>query len=113
MDPRAERVGVNEALFAEVNERLRELAQTFGRPEEADSFSFICECGDARCAERIEMTLVEYAALRTDPTHYAVRHGHETPDLETVVADHGRFVTIRKHRGAPADLARELDPRPS
>ena len=111
MDPHGRCVGLNEALFREVNNRLRELTETFG-PREGPQH-FICECGDARCAERIEMTLAEYEALRSDPTHFAVRHGHETQDVESVVADHSGFVTIRKRRGAPADLARELDPRPS
>ena len=35
MEERERRIGMNEALFREVNERLEELAQGFGHPENA------------------------------------------------------------------------------
>jgi hypothetical protein len=40
-----------------------------------------------------------------------VRPGHESLDIETIVADHGGYLVIRKDAGRAAELARESDPR--
>jgi hypothetical protein len=109
VDRRAERIGLNEALFREVNERVMGINESFGgRLEEAE---FVCECGDPACAERVRLALDEYQALRSDPTHFAVKEGHEFPDLERVVARRERYVVVAKKAGMPAQIARETDPR--
>jgi hypothetical protein len=106
---RAERVGRNEALFREINERLQALQESFDvLAEKAD---FVCECGDIHCSEHISMPLKEYESLRADPTHFAIRPGHEIPDVEDVVARRSGYEVVRKHEGDPAELAREEDPR--
>ena len=50
MDDRATRIGKNEALFREVNERIRELTS-----DERDA-EFLCECGDPSCTKPIPLT---------------------------------------------------------
>ncbi len=105
MGRREESVGKNEALFREVNERIREIA-TF-----ADHVEFLCECGDPTCAQPIAMSLAEYEAVRSDSARFALVPGHETPELERVVEDHGRYVVVEKTPGRPTDLAVGLDPR--
>jgi hypothetical protein len=104
VDPRTERVGKNEAVFREVNERINDVT----RDETAE---YLCECGYATCTETVQMTVADYEAVRTDPTHFAVRPGHEIPDLETVVARNDEFLVVRKIAGEAAELAVELDPR--
>ncbi len=74
-------------------------------------FEIICECGEAVCTQRISMTLDEYEQLRLDGKQFAVRPGHESLDIETVVEDHGGYVVVRKDAGRAAELARESDPR--
>ena len=59
MEERERRIGMNEALFREVNERLEELAQGFAHPETLD---LICECGNVSCASRIERCWRTHAA---------------------------------------------------
>ena len=44
MSSREERIGLNEAVFREVNERIEDLAETFDLKAPLD---LICECGDA------------------------------------------------------------------
>jgi hypothetical protein len=105
MTSREERLGKNEALFREVNERIREVTTYDGDVE------FLCECGDATCTQAIRMTLGEYESLRTEPTRFAVVAGHEIPDLEDVVEENDRFAVIEKRPGFPAQLAAETDPR--
>jgi len=47
MSSREERIGLNEAVFREVNERIEDLAETFDL--RTQSLDLICECGDAAC----------------------------------------------------------------
>jgi hypothetical protein len=103
------RVVENEILFRDVNERLKGVSEGFG--DVLPEFEIICECGDAVCTNRISMTLGDYEQLRASGTHFAVRHGHESLDIETIVEDHGGYLVVQKDAGRPAELARETDPR--
>ena len=104
---REERIGKNEALFREVNERVRDVNREFGDFPDAE---FVCECGDRECTERVRMPLHEYEAVRKSPTYFLVKPGHEIPDVETVVEDHEGYAVVAKHTAA-ADIAVETDPR--
>ena len=109
MEERARRVGENEALFREVNERVREVAESFSVVSEyAD---FVCECGDGVCTKRIAMTLAEYELVRSDPRRFVIVDGHEAPAVERVVERGERFSVVEKDAGEPAALAVETDPR--
>jgi hypothetical protein len=108
VDERARRIGLNEAFFREVNERLEEMAGSLD--SRAARHDFICECGDAECAERITVTLEEYQRVRSRPDTFAVKPGHELADVESVIERNDRFVIVEK-RGEAADLAAETDPR--
>jgi hypothetical protein len=109
MDERARKMGMNEALFREVNERIEELADTLGLRGEL--LELVCECGDASCTQHIRMIAQEYESIRKDPTLFAIFPGHEQPDVEDVVANHDGYDVVRKHAGGPAELAKSTDPR--
>lgn len=109
MDERAHKIGVNEAMFREVNERIESLASTFGLTERP--LDLICECGDPSCSQQITMTIAEYEALRKDPTLFAVYPGHEIDDVERIVERRGGYDVIRKHEGEPARIARDTHTR--
>ena len=53
MSDQTKRVGVNEALFREVNERIDQLQDELGT---GSTFEIVCECGDAACVERLTIT---------------------------------------------------------
>jgi hypothetical protein len=108
MDERARRVGENEALFRSVNEQVRGLNETF---LVRDTLRIVCECGEQSCVEQIEIEPAAYEALRADSTLFAVKPGHEIPDLETVVVRHEGYSVVCKDRGEPEEIARETDPR--
>ena len=105
MGSREERVGKNEALFREVNERIREIT-TWDTGAE-----FLCECGDPDCTQPIVMTVEEYEAVRSRPTRFVIVPGHEVPDLERVVERTDRFAVVEKLPGKPTTIAVETDPR--
>jgi hypothetical protein len=107
MDERAREVGRQQALFREVNERIEELAESF---DLMDELSILCECGSDQCDERIALSEDEYEKLRRIPTRFAVRPGHEIPEVERVVERHDAFVVVEKF-GDSAQAAIRLDPR--
>jgi hypothetical protein len=109
IDERERRLGLNEALFREVNERLRGLNESFGAV--TNRMELVCECADPGCAERITMTVREYEDLRADPEQFVIAPGHDAPDIEDVVAKGAGWEIVRKRPGGPAELARASDPR--
>lgn len=109
MSERKRRIGLNEAVFREVNERIEGLAEDFQLGNEP--LNLVCECGDPSCVQQIEMTRSDYEEVRSDPTHFAVFPGHEIPDVEDVVEKRDGYDIIRKKEGAPAQVAKETDPR--
>jgi hypothetical protein len=49
--------------------------------------------------------------VRKDPAHFAVAPGHEAPDVERVIEQHGTYDIVRKFPGPPTRLAEATDPR--
>jgi hypothetical protein len=109
MSTREERIGMNEALFRDVNERIEDVAEEFDIT--SDPLDFICECGDPTCVERITMTHAEYEQVRSDAHLFAVFPGHEEPDVERVVERRKAYDVVQKHAGAPERIAEQTDPR--
>jgi hypothetical protein len=107
MDARAERIGLNEAFFRQLNGRLEELTQSFEL--ERHELDLVCECGDAQCAERIRMTRDQYETLRADPHHFAVHAGHANQPVERVVEHFPDFDVVEKEGSGPRRLAKATD----
>jgi hypothetical protein len=103
------RAARNESLYREVNERIEELNQCFDAALEAGA-SWVCECADTECCERMEMTLGEYEELRSHPDRFAVLPGHVVGAVERVVDTRDRYLVVEKI-GPAARVAAELDPR--
>ena len=94
-------------MFRAINERIRELAERFEQAA-GESLSFICECSDETCVERIQLTIEQYDHVRAIPVRFVVRPGHEaTPLVERVLYRSDAFVIVRKI-GIAADTVREL-----
>jgi restriction endonuclease Mrr len=109
MSAREERIGLNEAVFREVNERIENLAETFDL--ESQQLDLVCECGEATCVERITMTHDEYERLRSDSHLFAVYPGHEQLDVDRVVDEQKSYHVVEKNEGPPARIAEQTDPR--
>jgi hypothetical protein len=109
MSEREKRIGLNESVFREVNERIDDLAERFNIQDQP--LDLICECADENCRERISMTHSEYAELRSDSRQFAVFPGHEYDDVEDVVARRAGYDIVRKRAGEAAELAEASDSR--
>jgi hypothetical protein len=108
-EEREGRIAVNEAVFRQINERLRRLNKSFATLTE--TMTLICECADFACAEKIEMTPSEYDQLRADPALFAVKTGHEKPEVEQVVRSGRGYDVVHKNAGLPRQVAEASDPR--
>ena len=106
---REQRVGMNEALFREVNERIDGMNRTFATA--TGTMSIVCECGDRDCISQIEIPLPEYEQLRADPTTFAIVPGHEVPGVEDVIGRREGYEVVRKHPGVSQLIAKATDPR--
>ncbi|MBW3592111.1 MAG: hypothetical protein KY396_00270 [Actinobacteria bacterium] len=103
---RAERAAANEAVFREVNERIKQITLA----QESPRASALCECSDASCTATIDITLDEYDDTRRHATRFVLVAGHEDPTIERVVDRNDRYLVVEK-TGGGADIARALDPR--
>lgn len=103
---RDQRRAENEAAFRAVNERIAELGERL----DTDPLDLICECADAECVESIRMTRADYEQLRSTPTHFAVRSGHEVEGIERVTEQKDGYSVVEKC-GEAAEIAAMLDRR--
>jgi hypothetical protein len=106
---RERRIGANEAIFREVNERIEQLNRTFATLTE--TMEVMCECGELSCAEMISITPPDYERVRSDAALFVVVPGHEIPDVEDVVEERQSFNVVRKHPGVATAVAEATDPR--
>lgn len=109
MDERERRIGLNETLYREVNERLGDLNETFASV--SGVIVIVCECGDVGCTQQLTIPHADYEHLRSDPTWFAVAPGHEVASVEFVVTSHDGYDIVQKRPGEPAALAEATDPR--
>jgi hypothetical protein len=108
MEERERRIGRNEALFREVNERIERVSGALRT--EMETMTILCECGTETCVEHIEVSASEYERIRQESTLFFVRPGHAKSEVEEVVEHHDDYDVVRKN-GHAANTARELDPR--
>ena len=90
-----------QALFREVNERVRECNSRSGRSIRVTDF--VCECADPECSERLTLSLAAFERIREQPERFVVRSGHEQAGRARVVEEHEGLVVVERMRdGGPA-----------
>jgi hypothetical protein len=108
MDPRQERLAMNESLFRDVNERVRAIAERHGDDDHV--YEFYCECSNADCTFQLRATLAEYESVREHSARFMIAVNHSLPEIEVVVEKNERWWVVEK-QGEPGELVTELDPR--
>lgn len=100
MDKLSERRLVeNETIFRQVNTSVAEFVEETSSPREP--VRFYCECSNAACRERIELTPERYKQLHKNSLQFIALAGHETPEIERVVKEEKGFNVIEKFRTLP------------
>jgi hypothetical protein len=102
-----QRIARTESLFRGVNERIASSSRRFG----GDDASFVCECDDPECTDRVRATLAEYEAVRADGARFLVASGHENKAVEEVRGGGAGFVLVEKIKPLVRRTAQQLNPR--
>jgi hypothetical protein len=110
LDERARKIGLNEALFRQVNEKIQEVGERSGAVEEEPLSEILCECGDEHCTEQLEISIAEYQRVRSDAALFIIAPGHDAPSLEVVTVDADGYQVVSKRPGPPEQLARATEP---
>jgi hypothetical protein len=106
-EQQARRLASSEALFRSVNEEMVGLNDPFGPV--AQRCVFVCECSRVACAERVELTLAEYARVRDNPRWFIFLplKDHFLPEIERILERNDRYLLVEK-LGVAADQAKKL-----
>jgi hypothetical protein len=107
MGEQERRVGLNEAVFREVNERLQDLNRAFTAVTE--TMELVCECADTTCTGHVTMPPNEYEAVRAEPTHFLVLPGHVAVGNSERVIEHRHGYDVVEKLGDAAEVARRTD----
>lgn len=108
MNQEAVRIGTNEAIFRNVNERIAESAERF----DAETAEFVCECADSSCTSRIEASLDTYERTRQEPTLFLLVPSHVDERVERIVERRKRYAVVEKIEQTVAATVTRLYPRP-
>jgi hypothetical protein len=90
----------NEALARRINDRIEYQRPRNGEPAD----TFICECVHVDCDGELNLSIEEYARMRSNPRRFVVLPGHEEPAVESTVEIYPRYVVVEK-RGHAARIA--------
>jgi hypothetical protein len=101
------RIARTESLFRGVNERIAESAGRFG----SDDASFVCECADPSCTDRIRASLEEYEEVRADGAQFLLVDDHINEEVERVVERRPGFTLVEKFKPLVRRTVERLDPR--
>jgi len=107
---RDERAAMNQTLFRDVNEHVKDLNEGFSIVYPVGEW--ICECANDTCTERVEMSAAEYEKIRSEGTRFFVAPSdeHVWHDVELVTERNDRYWIVEKV-GQAGELARVGDPR--
>jgi hypothetical protein len=75
------------------NERLREFVETM---DDVELIPFLCECMDDTCMGRVELTLDQYAGVRSRENRFVIVRDHPTLSGERVVQENGPYQIVEK-----------------
>ena len=99
MSESLERLARNQALFMEVNERIQYLAEVnerIGYSAEGATSEFACECSNTECISTIELTVVEYERVRSNPTWFVIKPDHDVAQTERLVSRDDGYAVVEK-----------------
>jgi hypothetical protein len=105
-DARTARLAENETVFRAGNERIRaSVAEVLPRTP------YLCECGNEKCFERVELTRDEYEHVRADPARFFVLPGHEDVSAGERVVERFEDVAVVEKSGKAREIVTRRAPR--
>jgi hypothetical protein len=88
----------NERIFRDTNRSIHDATGRIMTAAEQGQvpLSFYCECSDMHCLERIKLTADEYRRTHQNENCFVVIAGHESPDIEDVIAKTDGHLVVKK-----------------
>lgn len=94
MAAREEKPAENQRMSRSANERLQDVA---GRMAvDGQVIPFLCECADAGCLGRLEISIDDYFLAHLGFDRYVALPGHARVDGEVLVEDRGHYEVLTK-----------------
>jgi UDP-glucose 4-epimerase len=62
---------------------------------EVETQSFFCECSRPGCRDMIDVSAEVYGRVRSTPSHYLIRSGHQDPTQEEILEDFGEYLIVQ------------------
>ncbi|MDL2342390.1 MAG: hypothetical protein QFB87_04920 [Patescibacteria group bacterium] len=94
-----DRQKINAELAARASNKLSadKLAHHVPAEEQHElEIAFACECADANCTDRLDLTLKEYAQLHNKYARFIVATGHVDPTIEKVTISQEDLQVVEK-----------------
>jgi ANTAR domain-containing protein len=88
--------GSREELLVQTEEVYRRVNDAIARQPSANEASFLCECSNPYCSDRIDVTADDIELLHSVPGYYVVAPGHDIPDVEDVVRETEQYMIVQK-----------------
>ena len=85
------RAAQNRMMFRLVHDRVGDVS---GDLRFAPELEFACECAGDACVETVPLSPLQFLAIGSEPNRFIVRRGHQSPDLDEVVAEREGFVIV-------------------
>jgi hypothetical protein len=79
----------HQALFREVNDRIRDNANL-------DVAIFMCECGHEDCMSTVALSLEQYKRIRSNATWFVLRPEHVIPEIARVISEGNGFMVVER-----------------
>jgi hypothetical protein len=95
VDERLERIAKNEAVFRATNRELQAAEEEVGGGAD-QALEVLCECGRQGCSGVITLTVGKYESIHSQDDRFVVLRGHESPEIERVVEEHGDYLVVDK-----------------
>jgi hypothetical protein len=89
----AERAARNEEVVRDVNQQIEEGAKRHGVDT---AMPLHCECGQATCFEKVELSPSRYEQILANRYRFIVVPGHEQAEVERVVEEYESFFIVEK-----------------
>ena len=99
MSESLERLARNQSRFRDLSERFEYLAEVnerIGYLAEGSTSEFVCECSTTECISTIELTVVEYERVRSNPTWFVIKPDHDVAQTERVVSRDDGYAVVEK-----------------
>ena len=105
MDERHERIAKNETVFRAANREIEHAVQATGGGTD-QSIEVLCECGRHGCRGVITVTVEDYDGVHSQDDRFVVLRGHESTEIEKVVAERANYLVVDKF-GEAEDIVEE------